>query len=91
MRCLRWAPRIPAVLAVLYLCFAALHPHDEVPDHVLFERPGPWVIEHRGGGGLWPEIAATAGVLVASVGHYAMSAFRQGRSSVATSAIFREG
>ncbi len=55
MRFLRWAFRILAPLTVLYLYFAILHPHEELPDHVFFDSPGPWVIAHRGGRGLWPE------------------------------------
>lgn len=55
VRFLRRAVRILAVLAVLYLYFATLHPHERVPDHVFFDRPGPWAIAHQGGRGLWPE------------------------------------
>lgn len=55
MRFLRWALRGGAVLAVLYLYFATLHPHVHVPDHPFFDQPGPWAIAHRGGRGLWPE------------------------------------
>ena len=44
-----------AVLPVLYLYFATLHPHQEVSDHPYFAAPAPWVIAHRGGRGLWPE------------------------------------
>ena len=55
MRFLRWTLRTLAVLTVPYLYFATLHPHQEVPDHPFFDAPGPWVIAHRGGRGLWPE------------------------------------
>ena len=55
MRFLLWTCRAVAVLAVLYLYFATLHPLQRVPDHPYFSAPGPWVIAHRGGGGLWPE------------------------------------
>ncbi len=43
------------MLAVLYLYFATLHPHEVVSDHAFFDHPGPWAIAHRGGRGLWPE------------------------------------
>ena len=52
---MRWVLRTLAVLAVLYLYFATLHPHEEVPDHVFFNPPGPWAIAHQGGRGIWPE------------------------------------
>lgn len=55
MRLLRRTLGILAVLTVPYLYFATLHPRQEVPDHPLFDAPGPWVIAHRGGRGLWPE------------------------------------
>ena len=55
MRFLRWPLRILGVLAVLYLYFATLHPHERVSDHVFFNAPGPWAIAHQGGRGLWPE------------------------------------
>jgi glycerophosphoryl diester phosphodiesterase len=55
MRVLRWALRIFAVLAALYLYIAALHPREHVPGHPFFDKPGPWAIAHRGGRGLWPE------------------------------------
>lgn len=55
MRFLRWTCLTIAVLAVLYLYFATLHPLQRVPDHPYFRAPGPWVIAHRGGRGLWPE------------------------------------
>jgi glycerophosphoryl diester phosphodiesterase len=37
----------------LYLMF--LHPHERAPEHLFFDKPGPWAIAHRGGRGLWPE------------------------------------
>jgi glycerophosphoryl diester phosphodiesterase len=52
---LRWPLRIVVVLAMVYLYFAALHPHQKVPDHIFFERMVPRAIAHRGGLGLWPE------------------------------------
>lgn len=55
MRRLPWPVRLLIVLAALYLYFAVLHPHERVPDHPIFDRPGPWVMAHRGGRGLWPE------------------------------------
>lgn len=55
VRFLHWVLVSVAILAVLYLYFATLHPHEEVPDHVFFESPGPWAIAHQGGRGLWPE------------------------------------
>ena len=30
-------------------------PSSKMPSHAFFDRAGPWVIAHRGGGGLWPE------------------------------------
>jgi len=55
VRFLRWTCGTIALLAVLYLYFATLHPVQPVPDHSYFDPPGPWVIAHRGGRGLWPE------------------------------------
>jgi glycerophosphoryl diester phosphodiesterase len=55
VRFLRWSYRALAVLGVLYLYFALVHPHERVSDHVFFAAPGPWAIAHRGGMGLWPE------------------------------------
>lgn len=55
MGILRWLLVLVAFLAVVYLYFATLHPHEEVPDHVFFDAPGPWAIAHQGGRGLWPE------------------------------------
>ncbi|MCP5118721.1 MAG: glycerophosphodiester phosphodiesterase, partial [bacterium] len=55
MRFLRRALWSLAALAAVYLYFAALHPRERVPDHVYFDRPGPWAMAHRGGRGLWPE------------------------------------
>lgn len=55
MRLLRWAVSVGAVSAVLYIYFAALHPHERVPPHVFFDSPGPWAIAHQGGRRLWPE------------------------------------
>lgn len=55
MRCSRWTFRVLAVLPVLYVYFATLHPHEEVSNHPYFDAPAPWVIAHRGGRGLWPE------------------------------------
>jgi len=55
VRFLRWLLILVAVFAVLYLYFATLHPHEEVPNHVFFDAPGPWAIAHQGGRGLWPE------------------------------------
>ncbi len=55
---MRWLRRFlltAAAVAGVYLYFAALHPHEKVPEHPFFARPGPWVIAHRGGRGLWPE------------------------------------
>ena len=51
----RWTLQTLAVVAVLYLYFATLHPHQVVSDHRYFDAPAPWVIAHRGGRGLWPE------------------------------------
>jgi glycerophosphoryl diester phosphodiesterase len=55
VRFLRWPLRILGLLAVLYVYFATLHPHERVADHVYFSSPAPWAIAHRGGRGLWPE------------------------------------
>jgi len=55
VRFLRWALRFLALLFVLYLYFATLHPHQRISHHVFFDAPGPWAIAHRGGRGLWPE------------------------------------
>ena len=55
MRFLRWALGLLALLAVLYLYFATVHPHHRVGQHAFFEAPGPWALAHRGGLGLWPE------------------------------------
>ena len=55
MRFLRWLLVAPVVLATLYLYFATLHPHQQLPDHVFFDAPEPWAIAHQGGGELWPE------------------------------------
>ena len=55
MRVLRWGLGTAVAAAALYLYFAALHPRQRSPDHAYFDRPGPWVIAHRGGSGLWPE------------------------------------
>ncbi|MCW5981183.1 MAG: glycerophosphodiester phosphodiesterase [Bryobacteraceae bacterium] len=55
MRFVRWGLWTFAVLVAAYVYFAALHPHQEVPAHPFFDRPGPWAIAHRGGRGLWPE------------------------------------
>ena len=55
MRFLRWVLVALVVLATLYLYFATLHPHQQLPDHVFFDAPEPWAIAHQGGGSLWPE------------------------------------
>lgn len=55
VRFLRWVLGFLALLAVLYLYFATLHPHQRISPHVFFDTPGPWAIAHRGGRGLWPE------------------------------------
>ena len=55
MRFRRWILRALAFLTAAYLYFATLHPHQKVRDHPFFDTPGPWVIAHRGGRGLWPE------------------------------------
>ena len=55
VRFLRWVLGLLALLAVLYLYFATLHPHQRISHHVFFDAPGPWAIAHQGGRGLWPE------------------------------------
>ncbi len=55
MRFLRWLLVAFVALATLYLYFATLHPHQQLPDHAFFDAPEPWAIAHQGGGELWPE------------------------------------
>lgn len=55
MRLLRWVLSVGVVLAVVFVYFATLHPHERVPDHAFFDEPGPWAIAHQGGRRLWPE------------------------------------
>lgn len=55
MRLLRWLLLASVFLGVGFVYFATLHPHEEVPDHVFFDAPGPWAIAHQGGRRLWPE------------------------------------
>jgi len=55
VRFLRWVLVTLAVLATLYLYFATLHPHQQLPDHAFFDATEPWAIAHQGGRGLWPE------------------------------------
>lgn len=42
------------VILVLAVSFLVV-PVSKVPSHAFFGGTGPWVIAHRGGGGLWPE------------------------------------
>jgi glycerophosphoryl diester phosphodiesterase len=51
----RWAFGVFGVLAAVYLYLATVHPRQPVAGHPFFDKPGPWAIAHRGGGGLWPE------------------------------------
>jgi glycerophosphoryl diester phosphodiesterase len=55
VRFLRRALWILGALAVLYLYFSTLHPHERAQDHAFFDGAGVWAIAHRGGRGLWPE------------------------------------
>lgn len=49
------ALRILLLIAVIAVSWILFVPIARVSDHPFFDLPGPWVIAHRGGRGLWPE------------------------------------
>lgn len=45
---------VGAVVSLVVVSFLVV-PASKMPGHAFFDRTSPWVIAHRGGGGLWPE------------------------------------
>jgi glycerophosphoryl diester phosphodiesterase len=58
MEAVRWRRALvllPAALGVVGVYLLTLHPRQKAPAHPHFDRPGPWVVAHRGGAALAPE------------------------------------